>query len=52
MYQVKKYQGNQVDFCHGSTCVKTKGPVADILGDILVFTAIITSLIIIAKMLK
>lgn len=52
MKQITKFQGNQVDLCQGNTCVKTRGPVADALSIILVFTAIITSLTIISKMLK
>lgn len=47
-----KLSNNQVDFCYKNACVKTKGPVADLLAGILVFTAIVTAVSFLSKTLK
>ncbi len=47
-----KTANNQIDLCYNNLCVKTKGPAADILAGILIFTAIFAALSIIAKALK
>jgi hypothetical protein len=43
---------NQVDFCYKNACVKTKGPLADLLAGILIFTAVVAALSFLAKTLK
>jgi len=52
MYHVKKYQGNQVDICHGKTCVKTKGPAADVLSGIVIGTAFVAGIALITRLVR
>lgn len=47
-----KLTNNQVDLYYKNACVKTKGPAADVIAGILIVTAIVVSLSIIAKALK
>ena len=52
MNQIRKFEGNHVDFCRGNTCVKTKGPAADIIAGIIVVTTLVACLAFITKLIK
>lgn len=47
-----KLANNQVDFCYKNACVKTKGPAADVLAGIVIFTTMILALSLIVKSIK